>query len=771
MTASSITLRWTATPGAIGYVLERKVADEPFAPIAAPAAEATTYTDTGLTLGKTYIYRLKVKTAGGESAFTAEIGGLVSAGGTDTDGDGVSDQDEQAGYDVILKAAGEQIGTPHVASDPLRADSDGDGLGDKQERALFTDPQRADTDSDGLGDRDEVMTWVSSPVDRDTDGDARGNSALFDGQEVSTYRTSPTLADSDGDKYSDYEEIIERGGRYNPLVANTPRLELSVATAPVIDLNITRTADQTRVTGTSTSLTLGQEDRRSASDTQTQRVTAEVSATIEASVEAGFPSGASASASASATVSAGYGYEKTATYSEESVRSSQTTAEKNESLSTSDGYSLNGGNLKVGFRVRNTGDISFALKDLQITALRRDPSDRKRFVPVGTMTVPSAGEGTTLSSGGETGILSASLDLPGDLALQLQHNPRDLLFQFSTYNLLDDAGRNFEFLKEVTNAKTALVVIDYGNGDVVRQRVATNVQRRDGQIVGVRLGTVLKDILGLPYQTQTNRAGVRVLTSVYDNGPVFKGDVAVAPSDHALWATIGSADLNLGPATNADDILLTQNSTLHLMRVRDQDSDGLFDNEEYVHGTSDTVADGDGDGLNDGEEVKVGWNVIPLTNRVKGYPRRVFPSPLVADADGDGLNDSKEQALGTSPFLKDTDGDGLPDNADTDPLYANVPPVVDTVRVLPRYLLQGIYGTASDSDSNLQAVQVDWGDGSLPDKRTFDTPQRQTDYSLTHEYAAPGTYTVRVQAIDVRGLVSETKTTTVMPTPTPTPGP
>lgn len=65
-------------------------------------------------------------------------------------------------------------------------DSDGDGLSDAQERAgflmpsglrVFTDPLRADTDADGLPDGDEVIVSgaalqvLADPTQPDTDGD------------------------------------------------------------------------------------------------------------------------------------------------------------------------------------------------------------------------------------------------------------------------------------------------------------------------------------------------------------------------------------------------------------------------------------------------------------------------------------------------------------------------------------------------------------------------------------------------------------------------
>lgn len=757
--ATSVTLSWTKVAGATGYVLERKNGTAAFARIAAPAADATSYVDQGLTTGTTYVYRLKVTTAAGESAYAAEVQALPSVAGADTDGDGISDADEVAGYDVTIKEGGVEKKTYHVASDPTKADTDGDGLSDAQERALFTDPTKADTDDDGLSDPQEINVWASKPNDRDSDGDSQGNPALFDGQEVNTSGTSPTLTDTDGDKYSDYTEIIDRGGAYNPLIANTPRLELSIVTAPSVALNVVTTSGTSGTKSHTASLALGTQDSRSATDTQTQRVTAELSATVGAEVSGGTD-GFNAKVSASVTATAGYGYEKTASYSSESVKSAQKTAEDVLSESTSAGTTLSGGRLNVGFKVRNAGDISFNLTNLQITALRRDPANPDKYLTVGTMNTAGVGSGVVLSNGQATGTLAATLDLSADEALALMERPQDLLFEFSTYNLLDDAGRNFEFLKETTNAQTALVVIDYGNGDIVRQRVATNVQRSGGQIVGVKLSKVLKDILKLPYATGTAR-GVQVLKTLRDNGSAFTGDVTSGAADHSVWATIGSNNLTLAPDTNFDDITLTQNSEIRLVRVQDRDQDGLLSNDEYLYGTDDTKADSDGDGLNDFLEAKTGWNVT-TSALVKGYPKRVYSNPAVADSDGDGLNDAQELAQGTDPLNPDTDRDGDGDSSDPKPLdpgiTSNVAPVVaalnTSVGVVGHAERVTVSGTATDANSNLASVQVDWGDGTPP----TDLTSAPATYSASHDYAASGTYTVKVTATDSRGLTSAAKT-------------
>lgn len=50
-------------------------------------------------------------------------------------------------------------------------DTDGDGLTDEEEVKYGTDPLKADTDGDSLTDYEEIMIWKTDPLKADTDGD------------------------------------------------------------------------------------------------------------------------------------------------------------------------------------------------------------------------------------------------------------------------------------------------------------------------------------------------------------------------------------------------------------------------------------------------------------------------------------------------------------------------------------------------------------------------------------------------------------------------
>ncbi|WP_241757999.1 adventurous gliding motility protein AgmC [Myxococcus landrumensis] len=91
----------------------------------------------------------------------------------------------------------------------ITVDTDGDGLTDEDEVTRGTDPTNPDTDGDGITDGVEVTVGGTDPLDDDTDNDG-----LLDGTEdkdhdgvVDPGETSPVLADTDGDGVQDGTEL------------------------------------------------------------------------------------------------------------------------------------------------------------------------------------------------------------------------------------------------------------------------------------------------------------------------------------------------------------------------------------------------------------------------------------------------------------------------------------------------------------------------------------------------------------------------------------
>jgi len=127
---------------------------------------------------------------------------------TDTDDDGLSDLQEEAGWEVVVvnTSAGltfmssRSSETYMVFSDPLSPDSDGDGLSDWEEYNLSSDPRSIDTDGDGVRDLDEVGLGTNI-TNCDSEGDG-----LTDGLELG-FLSDPMKTDTDGEGLSDLEEF------------------------------------------------------------------------------------------------------------------------------------------------------------------------------------------------------------------------------------------------------------------------------------------------------------------------------------------------------------------------------------------------------------------------------------------------------------------------------------------------------------------------------------------------------------------------------------
>jgi hypothetical protein len=98
--------------------------------------------------------------------------------------------------------------TPPVSN---LTDTDGDGLTDQEEAVLGTDPTKKDTDGDGLTDYEEVKVYNTDPLKVDTDGDG-----LSDYEEVMIYHSDPLKADTNGNGFNDGVEV--KNG-YDPTIA------------------------------------------------------------------------------------------------------------------------------------------------------------------------------------------------------------------------------------------------------------------------------------------------------------------------------------------------------------------------------------------------------------------------------------------------------------------------------------------------------------------------------------------------------------------------
>ena len=595
----------------------------------------------------------------------------------DTDGDGFADGDEEIGWDITIDAlgygsdgAGRLLIMRHVTSDPTMEDTDGDGLDDYLEYLIRTDPQSSDTDGDGLTDTEEWHRWMSSPTSVDTDGDARGpdhNLApkpdLFDGNELFNLSTSPTLEDTDGDGWTDYEEF-DHPSR-SPRIADLPRLQLSTEDNIDVRLDVqyAEQAGQTSQYGTvltkSKTLTTSRYDSRTIGH----------SLMLGSSYKFGLSGGA--------TVKTEYtfSHEQTVAFTTGSSRTAQTAYSEYNTEARTRTETAATGSMTMGIRLENTGNITYTITQLGITARQWRAGDYDPAYPdaPGTFTtittlIPSLSGGITLAPGSTSPVLEVQVsDVNADRVKDLLARPDSLRLEPAYYELENAEGLNFAYLEEITGPRTAMVFIDYGDGTTEEYRVAANVDRyADGTYAGVTLGEIMDRILAIPYETRPRQflePGAFTNESVLFKVRDLSTDTVNL--DNGFWTVILPDSTLAQSGLDFEDMAVYGGQQVLLVFVRDVDGDGLYAAEEQHFRTDDeSTPDTDGDGLTDAEEVRGGWDVVLPT-----LTYFTTSDPAEADQDEDGLNDLEEMFAGTDPTLPDTDRDGLEDGYDPHPLH------------------------------------------------------------------------------------------------------
>lgn len=709
----------------------------------------------------------------------------------DCDGDGRSNAQEKRGYDIQVDTSGfgledlSLLEERHVSSDPLDPDTDGDGLDDGQEFIGRSDPSEPDTDGDDLSDLEETSRWRTSAVSVDTDGDARsGDSApnpeLFDGAELALEEgddgemlpgplaTSPSLADTDGDGVDDTNEVDS--AVRTAVVADLPQVGIELTDDVSIFLNVVYDDVNSTTREYGSSFSSSSTSELSISDGTSLGVSAELSTTLGTEAEAGIPPSASVSASVTATVGIEASFSTEITRSTAEELGQEYSESQSDSVETS--VATESGSLSVGITISNVGEIAYHLDNLGI-AVRQFVATENRVRSLTVLATPDGlEEGFTLAPGNDTGTIPfTSTDLPVDLVKSFLRNPSSLIFQPVGFDLKNVDGTSFTFLTEATFERTALVVIDPGNGEPTSLRLATNVNRgAEGNLAGLRLGRGLSDA-EIEYETEESTNGLQVLTAIGNNSvqlhdaegpdlgdPTYPEGLEPGPrTARRFWAIFGGRD---GGSIDFDvdfaDIVVEHGDELRLVYVRDNDQDGISDREEYLRGSSDDTPHSDGDGSDNGDdlsdwfEIKVGWDVTTTGAGLDTY--HVYSSPALIDTDGDGLTDFEEYELGTDPGSADTDLDGAGDATDVTPLefHLNSAPVFDSIDITGLTDTVTVLASVSDEDANLDSVTIEWGDGTADTVLTSGF----TSIDVDHTYADSGEYTITVTALDEDGAAT-----------------
>lgn len=454
----------------------------------------------------------------------------TAATSVDTDGDGLADAIERRGWVVRITLTDGTVLERQVTSDPTMKDTDGDGLDDLEEYRLASDPRRADTDGDRLSDNEEFNVIFSNLNKQDSDDDG-----IDDQLEVEFFKTNALVADTDGDGFSDDKELFEL--HRNPRVADLPLWQISVGEVRLsIDERYTFVDErgETVSTTSSTSTTLTQ----SSETTYSRSHSVSYSNLIEVGVKAGGKFSATTGTDAGTSVEKSFEVSgKGVVRAEWSMQIEETSKEaatnafelslaKAETLSQSRTVTREvfGARIEADVTIDNLSDVALTLANVEITVLASAPQDRSRFVPVATLLPSSAlttGTPVTFTLNPlETGrgpIIFSNREVFPNLIEDLMRDPRGLIFRVANFDLKDEAGRNFAFIFQEVQDRTAGLIIDFGDGTVERSLVAIHPvlgAPRDqggaiiggfdgtGKVQGLPIDYVLQNILGLSKNRQ-----------------------------------------------------------------------------------------------------------------------------------------------------------------------------------------------------------------------------------------------------------------------------
>lgn len=630
----------------------------------------------------------------------------------DSDGDGLSDEEEQRGWIIAIRMLDGSTQRREVTSDPGSEDTDEDGILDADEKTYGTNPRNRDSDDDGLTDYQELNEIYSDPAVQDSDDDG-----LADGLEANFFYTSALLDDTDGDQFLDGDEVVTQNR--NALVADMPMFDIAVVGDVQLGLDVRFVAESSsgrrHLDSVASNATLTTSDSRTVGSEN-------ASSTewfINAGAEVGFGYDDGFTFNASVKVEGGYKESTSTTFKQESVRSTQ--QEQARSMTTeaelNNGETLTrevvGASMAVALQVNNTSDLAFTLSNVEILAKIQDPRDPTRFVPIATLTSDTGASINIGPAPFTRGPFRFSAADPAPALIEsLRENPRGLVFEIVNYDVTDEFGRNFTFTAQDVNDRTATLVIDYNGYEPLEVRQVATHSPFDGmgKPIGITMRTALEDILGLEFVEEAEDVAlVACLNDVADPSDDTCSAEDRVRIDHSystrlitsgpqadetvLWrvrsvmtdTTSGykwftTVDLPAGMVRPDDfnDFVTKSGTYFQFIYGQDVDGDGLSAREEALYGSVDTSMDSDLDGVNDDEEIRgllVGADRAdpdsyePWLVRLSGAPvYRTSASPGRFDTDLDGLTDCQE--LGQCPiyvYLFDADGGGAATNDTSDP--------------------------------------------------------------------------------------------------------
>jgi hypothetical protein len=570
------------------------------------------------------------------------------SGSPDTDGDGLSDDDEIArgtnpnnpdtDGDGLLDGFEVHNGfNPLVGGEEIQ-DPDGDGLNNLGEQQAQTNPRDPDSDHDGLSDGQEVHVVGTNPLDADTDDDG-----LSDGAEVNTYGTNPLNPDTDGGGVNDGDEVHRDGT--NPL---DPADDAPPSKGMVMDNSLQKAVVFEATTSSlagdvflGSGLTVGD-------------------CTISSNGQLGFATD--------------FNYRIWVVDL------------------ASDPPQLAAGTNPIG--ISNPGEDVATTADGRFLLV----CDGTVVAPVSVVDIAARVQSSTFDLG--TACNSVDVCRDGSVLVSSYDEGRVRRLVIDATGHLSDTG---EFLN-VPGPMNVYCSPDAKSGVVItgsNRRIYSfqmpgliPVTNRLLSSFGGVSGVMAPD--GSKFYTRTASGGIDAFDYDQETG-VFGATPAFSLSVGPITGFFGIEQLAIDrhgeklyvPESRSIDVFnavtgaplpsiadpgLVSPTGICFRPWSDRDGDGLSDEEEIARGTNPDNPDTDGDGLLDGFEVRNGFNPLVGGDDVQDPDgdglinlgeQAAHTDPRDPDSDDDGLTDGQEVInLGTDPLDTDTDNDGLSDGAE-----------------------------------------------------------------------------------------------------------
>lgn len=527
-------------------------------------------------------------------------------------------------------------------------DRDGDGLTDAEEEALGTNKFVADTDGDGFLDKEEVDNW-----DR------------FSGSHL----------------------------RFNPLVADVPRLRVEALGSPVIQLFATTVESGSVSKGMTNENSSEVKVTTDRGRSNVNKIEEQHAVGVNGEVQQRGPI-------TSGKVSASYDYQHTDTTTETNywnetrvATNRQASSEYYETL-RSETVTTKGGEIKILMGLLNDGDVSYTVNNMDLSAFMQDPQRPGELIAVGTLR--HDGDMTfTPNPLGKVVNPAPGAFTPFNFTYRADGNPEEIsrILENSKQLVLKPANIaltgqrpdiDLNLAAQNIRARTAEVIIDFGEGQPIKtERYRVAIDDGDGNTLG--FDELMTNRLNYDYRFSTEifpgqgggRRGLSSLRSQSMNGNTGSYWL-VAHSFSPVGSPAGTTDTRLYNILKqdyeADDIVLRKGDVLHLVYVTDSDLDGLSDRLEILEGTDMNNDDTDGDGLDDAREYYGWYTNLASAPCDAGTQTLVFGDPLLFDTDGDGLSDRDEHDACSNPFgslVVDAGSDALVSQEDTITLTAD----------------------------------------------------------------------------------------------------